>query len=67
MLNSLHARLLSKIAFVVPADFFSKLTFSKKSPSSTIKVSKSLDPDQDEHSVSPDLNPKTVYKGYQQI
>ena len=35
--------------------FFSKLTFSKNSFRNTIRVSNSLDPDQDRHSVGPDL------------
>ena len=37
--------------------FFSKLTFSKASLRKTTKVSNSLDPDQDQHSVGPDLGP----------
>ena len=37
------------------ADFFQSLTFSKNSFRNTIRVSNSLDPDQDRHSVSPDL------------
>ena len=36
---------------------FSKLTFSKNSFRNTIRVSSSLDPDQDRHYVSPDLGP----------
>ena len=36
-------------------DFFSKLTFSNISFRNTIRVSNSLDPDQDRHSVGPDL------------
>ena len=37
--------------------FFSKLTFSKNPFSNTIRVSNGLDPDQDRHSVGPDLGP----------
>ena len=39
---------------------FSKLTFSKSSFRHTITVSNSLDPDQDRHSVGPDLNPNCL-------
>ena len=37
------------------ADFFSKLTFSKKSFRNIIRLSNGLDPDQDRHFVGPDL------------
>ena len=37
------------------ADFFSKLTVSKNSFRNTIRVSNGLDPDQNRHSVGPDL------------
>ena len=37
--------------------FSSKLTFSKASFRKTTKVSNFLDPDQDQHSVGPDLSP----------
>ena len=37
-------------------DFF-KLTFSKYYFVNTIRVSNSMDPDQDRHSVGPDLGP----------
>ena len=47
------------------ADFFSNLTFSKNSFRNPIRVSSSLDPDQDRHSVGPDLV-QTVYQGFQQ-
>ena len=43
--------------FLSSADFFSKLTFSKKYFRNTIRVSYSLDPDQARHSVRPDLGP----------
>ena len=36
---------------------FSKLTFSKKSFSNVIRVSNGSGPDQDRHSVGPDLGP----------
>ena len=38
-----------------PVDFFSKSAFSKKYFRITIRVSNSLDPDQDRHFVGPDL------------
>ena len=41
---------------LLSADFFSKLTFSKNNFRNTIRVSNSLDPDQDRHSVGPDLS-----------
>ena len=45
-----------------PADFFSKLTFSKKSFRNTIRVSNGLDPDQDQRSVGPDLGPNCLQR-----
>ena len=42
-------------AFVVVCWLFSKLTFSKNSFKDTIRMSNSLDPDQDWHFVGPDL------------
>ena len=42
------------------ADFFSKVTISKNSFRNTIRVSNSLDPDQDRRSVGPDLGPNCV-------
>ena len=42
-------------------DFFSKLTFLKKSFRNTIRVSNGLDPDQD-HSVGPDLGPNCLQR-----
>ena len=42
------------------ADFFSKLTFSKKNFRNIIRVSNGLDPDQDRHSVGPDLGPNCL-------
>ena len=47
------------------ADFFSKLTFPKKSFRNPIRVSYGLDPDQDQHSVGPDLGPNCL-QSYQQ-
>ena len=41
---------------------FSKLTFSKNSSRNTIRVSNSLDPDQDRHSVGPDLGPNYLQR-----
>ena len=58
--NLLHAGL-----FLSSADFFSKLTFSKNSFRSTIKVSNILGPDQDVLSVL--IRVQTVWKGYQQM
>ena len=43
------------------ADFFSKLLFFKKI-SRTLSVSNSLDPDQDRHSVGPDLGPSSLQR-----
>ena len=44
------------------ADFFFKLTFSKKSFRNTIRVSNCLDLDQDRHFVGPDLGPNCFSK-----
>ena len=44
------------------ADFFSKLTLSKNAFRNTIRVSNSLDTDQDRHSVGPDLGPNCLQK-----
>ena len=43
------------------ADFF-KITFFKNSFSNTIRVSNSLDPNQDRQSVGPDLGPNHLSK-----
>ena len=48
-------------AFLMSAEFFSKSSFRN-----TIQVSNSLDPDQVQHSVSPDLGPNCC-KNYQQM
>ena len=42
------------------ADFFPKLNFSKNSFRNTIRLSKDLDSDQDQHNVGPDLGPKCL-------
>ena len=44
-----------------------KLTFSKNSFRNKIRVSNPLDPDQDQHSVGPDLDPNCLHLGYQQM
>ena len=44
------------------ADFFKIKTFSKNSFRNTIRVSNGLDPDQDQHSVEPDLEPNCLQK-----
>ena len=43
-------------------DFFSKLTFSKKNSSNTIRVPNGLDTDQDGSSVGPDLGPNYLQR-----
>ena len=55
MLGSFHAFLLS-------ADFFSKSTFSKNYFKNNIRVSNSLDPDQAQHFVRPNLGPNCLQK-----
>ena len=47
---------------LLPADFFSKLTYSKKYFRNDIRVSNALDPDQDQHFVGPDLGPKCLQR-----
>ena len=42
--------------------YFSKLIFSQNSIRNTIRVSNGLDPDQDRHTVSPDLGPNCLQK-----
>ena len=44
------------------ADFLSKLTFSKNSFRNIIRVSNGLNPDQDRHSVGPDLDPNCLQR-----
>ena len=44
------------------ADFFQYQLFQKNSFKNTIKVSNGLDPDQDQHSVGPDLGPNCLQK-----
>ena len=41
---------------------FSKLIFSKKYMKNTISMSNSVDPDQDRHSVGPDLDPNCLQR-----
>ena len=47
---------------MLSADFFSKLTFSKKSSWKTIRVPNCLDPNQDWHFVGPDLGANCLHK-----
>ena len=48
-------------AYLSSADFFSsKLTFSKNSLRNIIRMSNSLDPDQAQHFVGPDLDPNCL-------
>ena len=48
--------------FLSSADFCSKLTFSTNIFKNTLRVSNSLDPDQDRHSVGPDLGPNCLQR-----
>ena len=52
--NSIYTRKFPKF-LLSSADFFSKLFFSRDSFKNIIRVSISLDPDQDQRSVGPDL------------
>ena len=45
---------------------FSKLIFPKYTFSNTIRVSNSLDPDQDWHSLGPDMGPNSLQFFFQQ-
>ena len=47
---------------LLTADFFSELTFSENSFGHIIRVSNSLDPDQDRHFVGPDLGPNCLQR-----
>ena len=47
--------------------FFSKLIYFKNSIWNTIRMSNSLDPDQDRHSVCPDLGAYCLHKGNTQM
>ena len=61
-LLTVHAdRYFFMILFVI-CRHFSKLTFSKKSFRSTIRESNSLDLDQDQHNVGPDLGPNCLQR-----
>ena len=53
-INSLHAFLSS--------DFFQNQLFQKRSFMNTIRVSNSLDPDQAQHFVGPDLGPNCLQR-----
>ena len=53
--------------FAVRLFFFSRLTFLKNSVRNTIKVSNSLDPDQVQFFVGPDLGSNCLCKSYQQM
>ena len=44
------------------ADFFQNKLFQKKNSKITISVSNGLDPDQDRHSVGPDLGPNCLQR-----
>ena len=48
--------------FFVICWFFQNSTFSKKYFRNTIRVSNSLDPDQDRHSIGPDLGPNCLQR-----
>ena len=52
---------------LLSADFFFKFNFSKISFRTNIRVSNSLDQDQDGSSFNPDLWVQTVCKGLQQM
>ena len=47
---------------LLSADFFSKLTFSKNPFRNTSRVSNGFDPDQDRHTVGPDLGPNCLQR-----
>ena len=55
MLGNTHALLCRLLTFV-------KFAFSKNSFRNTIRVSNGLDPDQDRHSVGPDLGPNCLQR-----
>ena len=48
--------------FLSSVDFFLKLTFSKKYFRNTIRVSNSMDPDQAQPFVGPDLGPNCLQR-----
>ena len=48
--------------FLSSLDFFLKINFFKKSFRNTIRVSNSLDPDQDQNFVGPDLGPNCLQR-----
>ena len=49
-----------RVFFVINFFFFFKIIIFLNSFKNTIRVSNSLDPDQDRHSVSPDLDPNCL-------
>ena len=59
--NCLHAVKIC-LLFLSSVDFFLNNLFQKKSFRNTIKVSKSLDPDQAQHFVRPDLGPNCLQR-----
>ena len=59
--NSLHAGYFYH-AFVVVCWLFSKKKISNNSFRTTIRVSKSLEPDQGQHFVGPDLGPNCLQR-----
>ena len=50
------------MVLVSSADFFSNLTFKKNSLKNTIRVSNSLDPDQNRHFVGPESDPNCLQR-----
>ena len=48
--------------FLSSADFVSNYFFQKNSFKNSIRVASSLDPDQDGHSVGPDLGPNCLQR-----
>ena len=59
--KTLHARYFFVI-LLSSVDFFQDQLFKKKSFRNTIRVSNGFDPDQDRHSVRPDLGPNCLQK-----
>ena len=51
--------------FLLSPKRFSKVTFSKKSFRNTVRVSNSLETDQDQPCVGPDLDPNWLQRFYQ--
>ena len=59
--NSLHAGYLFML-LLSSVDFFQNYFFSQNTLKSTTRMPKSLDLDQDQHSVSPDLGPNCLQR-----